>query len=221
MYNISMSPVAELRNHVDQEVFDFQVLTDVLRRYRKPADRTARMVAEGDVVRVRQGLYVFGAPFRRQPIVREQLANLIYGPSYVSLDSALSFHGLIPERVDAVTSVTTGRSREFQTPFGSFSYHSLAPNRYSVGVTLVTSGIVSFLIATPEKALADKVWTDKRFGGAMNDFEDYLLADLRLDISSLAELDAERLQYIERSYNSRKVSNLVRYITKIMGQSHA
>ena len=215
-----MTPIAELRGNVDQEVFDFQVLTDVLRRYRKPADRTARMVDDGDIVRVRKGIYVFGAPFWRQAIVREQLANLIYGPSYVSLDSALSYYGLIPERVDAVTSVTTGRSREFETSFGSFTYHSLARNRYSTGVTLVTTGIVSFLMATPEKALADKVWTDKRLRGDMNEFEDYLLVDLRLDLSGLTELDPARLRDIDTSYNSRKVSNLVRHITKLMGQHH-
>ncbi|HEY3333281.1 MAG TPA: hypothetical protein VGK19_24815 [Capsulimonadaceae bacterium] len=204
-----MTPLAELRDKVTQEVIDVLVLTDVLRRYRKPADRTARMVNDGDIVRVRKGLYVFGPPFRRQVIVREQLANLIYGPSYVSLDSALSFHGLIPERVDTVTSVTTGRFREFESPFGSFSCHSFTRNRYSTGVTLVTSGIVSFLIATPEKALADKVWTDKRFSGCMSDFEDYLREDFRLDLSALSERDLARLRDIERSYNPRKVSNLV------------
>ena len=76
-----MSDVANIRDKVDHEVFDYQVLLDVLAAYRKPRDRIARLVADGEIVRVKKGLYVFAAPFRRNPIVREQLANLIYGPS--------------------------------------------------------------------------------------------------------------------------------------------
>lgn len=121
-----------------QEVFDYQVLLDVLREYRKPRDRIRRLVAAGEIIRVKKGLYVFASAFQRQPIVREQLANLIYGPSYVSLDSALSYHGLIPERAEAVTSGTTGRSRVFDTPFGAFTYQSLPPVRYAFGVLLET-----------------------------------------------------------------------------------
>ena len=78
--------------------------------------------------------YRRGQRFRE--ICREYLANLIYGPSYISLDYALSLHGLIPERVETITSVTTRRSRHFDTPFGTFSYRMLNGRRYAVGVLL-------------------------------------------------------------------------------------
>ena len=181
-------------------------------------ERVANLIGASadEIVRVKKGLYVFGAPFRRQPIVREYLANLVYGPSYVSLDSALSFHGLIPERVEAVTSMVYGRSHAFETPFGVFTYRGLPRNRYAVGARLESVGTVRFLIASPEKALVDKVWTDKRFGGAtVGDFSEYLLDDLRIDEESLRSLDTERMEAIGRAYDSPKIANLIRFTTKL------
>ena len=211
-----MNPIAHLRETVEQEVFDFQVLADALRQYRKPHDRIRRMVDDGEIVRVKKGLYVFGAPFRRQPIVREYLANLIYGPSYVSLESAMSYHGLIPERVEAVTSVTLGRSHTFETPFGAFTYLGLPRNRYIVGAGIATTGSVRFIIASPEKALADKVWSDKRLSGTtVGEFGDYLFDDLRIDETMLRNFNSDRLEEISRAYGSTKIANLMRFVTKI------
>jgi predicted transcriptional regulator of viral defense system len=80
---------------------------------------------KGVVVRVKKGLYIFGDEYRIRPFSRESLANLIYGPSIISLESALSFHGLIPERVATVTSVTPKRSKRFTTPVGCFVYRQV------------------------------------------------------------------------------------------------
>ena len=212
----TMSEIAQIRDRVSQEIFDYQALLDCLRGYRKPRDRIQRLVRAGDIVRVRKGLYAFAAPFRRQPIVRERLANLVYGPSYVSLDSALSYHGLIPERVEAMTSVTTGRSRVFDTPFGVFSYRTLTPARYAVGVLLVTDVAPTFLLASPEKALADKVWTDKRFAGTrVGDFGPYLLDDLRIAPEALRALDTARLEASCQAYDSPKIGNLLRFLRRL------
>lgn len=217
-----MSDIANIRDKVDHEVFDYQVLLDVLSAYRKPRDRITRLVAAGEILRVKKGLYVFAASFRRHPIAREQLANLIYGPSYVSLDTALNFHGLIPERVEAVTSVTTGRAHKFATPFGAFTYRTLSPTRYAVGMLLDDKGKAPFLVASPEKAVVDKVWCDKRItGNRAADFGPYLLDDLRLDPARLRTLDAPRLAAIAKAYDSPKIDNLLRFLKTIGTHSHA
>ena len=211
-----MSEIAAIRDRLPRDVFDYQALVDCLREYSKPRDRIRRLVAAGDIVRIRKGLYAFATPLRRQPIVREQLANLIYGPSYVSLDSGLSYHGLIPERVEAVTSVTTGRSRRFETPFGVFTYQMLMPARYPVGALLVPEEAPLFLMAAAEKALADKVWTDKRFAGTrVGDFGPYLLEDLRIPEEALRSLDEERLAAVCRAYDSPKIGNLLRFLRRV------
>jgi hypothetical protein len=129
---------------------------------------------------------------------------------------------MIPERVEVVTSVTTRRSRTFTTPVGSFSYRTLQEARYSTGAILESGGNTAFLVATPEKALIDRVWTDRRFsGGRVADFEAYLLDDLRIDEEALSRLDESRLQSIAFAYGSAKVNRLVRYLRGREGASHA
>lgn len=211
-----------LRQQIDRDVFDYQQLVACLSQFSKPRDKIRRLLAAGEIVRIRKGLYAFGEPLRKTPLSRELLANLIYGPSYISLDYALSYHGLIPERVEMVTSVTLGRSRSFTTPFGTFSYRHLSQSRYSVGGILKENGDLSFLIASPEKALADKVWADKRFDGTrLLSYESYLLDDLRLDPTQLAVFDSSRLDAIAKAYNSRKLYWLMRYLQILREQGHA
>jgi predicted transcriptional regulator of viral defense system len=208
--------IAQIRQNINGEVFDYQVLSDVLAEYRKPRDKITRLLASGAIVRVKKGLYCFGEPFRREPLSREHLANLIYGPSYVSLEYALSYHGLIPERVETVTSVTTRRSRNFSTPFGAFSYRMLTGSRYAAGITLETAGRISYLMASPEKALADKVWTDKRFKGLrLSEYEAYLSDDLRLDLEVLSRFEPSRLQTVAAAYRSTKIDNLIKYLLRL------
>ncbi len=217
-----MNAIAQMRRNVGGEVFDYQVLLDTLAGYRKPRDRITRLLASGAIMRVKKGLYCFGEAFRREPLSREYLANLIYGPSYVSLEYALSHHGLIPERVETITSITTRRSRDFDTPFGTFSYRMLKGPRYAVGAILETAGKTSFLVASPEKALADKVWTDKRFSGLrLSDYDAYLSDDLRIDREALSRFDYSRLQVIATAYGSAKINNLVRYLKRLEETTHA
>jgi hypothetical protein len=88
--------------------------------------------------------------------------------------------------------------------------------RYVVGATLEPIGNVRCLIASPEKALADKVWTDKRFAGAtLGDFAAYLHEDLRIDEAALRSLDAERLEAIGRAYKSPKIGNLICFVARV------
>jgi hypothetical protein len=161
---------------------------------------------------------VFGDRYRRAPISRELLANLIYGPSYVSLDYALSHYGMVPERVEDVTSITTGENRRFVTPIGVFTYRPLHPHRYAPGVLWSTEGDTRYLMASPEKALVDKVWTDKRFSPAnLRDFHAYLIDDLRLDEQRLSALDQARLVTIALAFASRKINMLARYLARPKG----
>jgi predicted transcriptional regulator of viral defense system len=214
--------IAKLRRNIRGEVFDYHALLDVLSDYRKPRDRITRLLASGNIIRIKKGLYCFGEAFRKEPLSREYMANLIYGPSYVSLDYALSFHGLIPERVETVTSVTTRRSRFFNTPFGTYSYRMLNHRRYAVGAMFEKTGNTPFLVASPEKALADKVWADKRFNGLrVSEYEAYLYRDLRIDRQAIRYFDHLRLQAVATAYGSAKINKLVHFLTQMKDSSHA
>lgn len=210
-----MDIVLDISRSSEQNIVDYQQVVSMLYGYAKPRDRIGVLLEKGDLVRVRKGLYVLGERYRRSPVVREQLANRVYGPSYVSLDYALSHYGLIPERVEEVTSVTLGKARRFETPFGRFTYRPLPVSRYQPGIVLGGSAPTRFLIASPEKALIDKVWCDKRFKPARQaDYAAYLIDDLRMEPSRLAELDQAMLAEISAAFGSRRITMLVRALRR-------
>ena len=208
--------IKRLRETIERDVFDYQQLVDALANYRKPRDKITRLLESGSIIRIKKGIYCFADPFRRKVLSREYLANILFGPSYVSFQYALSQHGLIPERVTIVTSACTGRSREFSTPFGNFNYRQMSVQRYSCGFVLESNSENAFFIATPEKALVDTVYCDKRIKGrSVSDYEGYLLDDLRIDIELLRTLKTGLLKRIGDRYQSRKINNLVKYIESI------
>src|SRR6266568_5784246 len=179
-----------LLKRIPYEEFDYQTLLDVIKRYAQPRMKISSLLAKGDIVRVKKGLYILGESQPRRPYCRELLANLIYGPSYVSLEYALHYHGLTPERVETVTSVTCGRSRAFDTPVGAFSYRMITLEAFRTGMDRVElDGGRSFLIAIPEKALADRIVADRGTGiTTQKELHDYLLANLRIDPAVLSKL---------------------------------
>jgi hypothetical protein len=209
-----MATIQDIRQTIRTDVFDYQQLMDCLQGYAKPRDRIRVLLRSGDIVRVKKGLYVFGEAHRGSPLLREILANLIYGPSYISLDYALSYYGFIPERVVVVTSVTVSRSRRFDTPLGRFTYRSLSGRKYSIGIDQqALADEQHFLIATPAKALADKIWTDHRFTPRkIGDFRTYLHEDLRIPPDVLSSTDWTPLALIAEQYGSRKIRLLRDYL---------
>lgn len=101
-------------------------------------------------IKLRNGLYAVKA----DPPHELEIANRLYGPSYVSLDYALAYYGVIPETVYAVTSVTTKVTRSFTVQGRSYEYSRIKGKAY-LGHHLVREGAVRALMAVPEKALAD------------------------------------------------------------------
>jgi predicted transcriptional regulator of viral defense system len=211
--------IEELRSSIDGEEFDYQTLLSGLRGYASPRDAITRLLHSGAIIRVKKGLYVFGPPYARRPYSRELLANLIYGPSYVSLDYALQHYGLIPEHVQAVTSATSSRAKRFLTPVGLFIYRPVPPSAYWMGMDRVeTDGSVMALMATPEKALADKVRDDRGTGvNSVRRMHSYLLEDLRIDEEGLSRLDADEIDKIGEACRSRKIVLLAAAVRLLQG----
>ena len=208
---------ALLLKSIPYEEFDYQTLLDSLHGYAQPRMKISGMLSKGDIVRVKKGLYILGESMRRRPFCRELLANLIYGPSYISLEYALHYHGLTPERVETVTSVTCGRSRTFDSPVGTFSYRMIPMEAFRTGMDRVElDDGRSFLIAIPEKALADRIVADRGVGiSTQKELHDYLLTGLRIDPATLHELDPARLAEIARHYRSRRAKLLADLVTRL------
>ncbi|RII25070.1 MAG: hypothetical protein CXR31_15600 [Geobacter sp.] len=206
-----------LLKSIPYEEFDYQTLLDAVHGYARPRMKISGMLAKGDIVRVKKGLYILGEPLRRHPFCRELLANLIYGPSYVSLEYALHYHGLTPERVETVTSVTCGRSRTFDTPAGTFSYRMIPLDAFRTGMDRVElDDGRSFLIAIPEKALADRVVAERGADiSTQKGLRDYLLDGLRVEPVGLNSLNSARLEEIARLYRSRRVKLLAGLVNRL------
>ena len=206
----------DLRGTIQTEIFDYLTLTDALRGLAYPRNKINDLLRQGVIIRVKKGLYVFGDGRRRHPYSKELLANLVYGPSYVSLDSALAFHGLIPERVEALTSVTPNRARRFATPVGLFTFRRIPARAYETGRVRVDGEHgQAFLIASPEKALADKVVSAR--GAAIvsrAEMGRFLEEDLRIDAGAARALSAEKFDDHAERYRSRRLRLLAAVLRK-------
>lgn len=204
----------ELRRKIRSEEFDYQLLLDILRHYSQPRDKITKLIRKGVIMRVKKGLYIFGPDYAMSPYSPEILANLIYGPSYISLDYALNYYGMIPEKTVTLTSVTSGKKRVFQTPVGRFTYQAVPLAYYRVGIDIIGAGENrSFLMATREKALADKIYQGE--GSEIRnirDIETYLTRYLRIDTASLSQLSYPRMAEIVKRSRLKRLSILSEFI---------
>lgn len=208
----------QTRKKIPYEEVDTSVLHQALSHYASPGDKVRDMVRRGEIVRLRRGLYAISPEHRNAPISLEVLANTLYGPSYLSLEYALSYYGLIPERAPELTSVCLGRSRRFETPVGNFSYCSIKKTAYVDGFDLRSlSDGRSYLMATPEKALVD--WTENRRLAIFSEKEmaDRLLEDMRMNEEDLSELNLQQVERFANRYGSGRTRLLAKFLKKLTG----
>ena len=172
---------------------DYAVLRTLFAAYKFPKNKIASFEKEGKLIRLKKGMYVVSPEVSGELLSVELIANHLYGPSYVSMESALGYYGLIPERVVAVRSATTGRSRKFENSVAAFQYVSVKENYYSIGITQrMVDDKYAFLIASPEKALCDLIVTTPHLNfQSVKAAGTYLEDDLRLDMQAFAAMDKE------------------------------
>ncbi len=176
---------------------DINLLKSLFATYIKPTNKIEAVVKDGTLIRLKRGLFVVSPKISGQLLSAELIANHIYGPSYVSMESALRYYGLIPESVYLIRSMTQKRSKEFKNTIGTFDYIQCREDYYSIGVRQEQRGEVTFLIASPEKALCDMIaYTSKLRPRFIKAMEVYLEEDLRFDMEQLQNFDTNILRTI-------------------------
>lgn len=201
-------------------IFDYTLLMSCLQQYKAPHRKITELLRTGKIVRIKKGLYILGKAYQTEPISRELLANLIYGPSYLSDLYALQFYGFIPERVLTVTSMTCKRKKHYGTPLGEFSYGYINEQRFSVGVDWVPiRDNIFVLMASPEKALVDTIAKEKTII-TIDDMLAHLVENLRIDEIQLAAIDLKRMTEIEVVYNKPVVALLNKTLETSYGTKH-
>lgn len=196
-----------------------QLLVSIFKDYERPNDKIYQLAKEGVIQSIKKGLYVAGPALnldrKPEPFL---LANHILGPSYVSVETALSYHGLIPERVYEIASMTTQAPRKFNTPLGTFTYTRLPLPYYAFGIRSEKLADDQYaMVASPEKALFDKIITTSglllRSRKAANEF---LLENMRMDEDALRQLNAkEMMTWIKGSLKEESLSMVVNVIQEL------
>lgn len=186
-----------------------KILQNELACYSDPKNKIARMVNDGQLTRIVNGLYETNSS--ADPLC---LAASICGPSYISFETALSYYGLIPESAKAITSASfeKEKNKHYSTPFGEFLFQDVSSSAFPFEIDTKVSGDYAYRIATPEKALCDLL--SKRAPAANErELRVLLFEDLRLDPQQLLELDAdkvEKLSYLYKSRNVKRFSKLIK-----------
>jgi len=179
------------------EIFSLspQVMRNQLTRWRE----------QGLLLEIKRGLYALAESERQTGLSREIVAANIYQPSYISLESALSIYKLIPERVMAITSITTRKTKEFHNPTGAYVYRHLKPALYFGFVAKHDQFGFPYFIAEPEKALLDYLYLN--LGKINSDGKEYFNESLRLQNRSA--LNKKQLSNYAQRFAIKKLNRIL------------
>lgn len=202
-------------NNFSSRIIEHATLSSILQNlgYKRINDKIMQLKNKDILTPLKSGYYIYNPLHNNTLVSKELIANVLLGPSYISLDFALWFHGLIPESVYEITSITTKRSKSFETVYGVFSYRQIKKELFNIGLEILNSKNGNFIIASKEKALCDKIYftknIDLRSQKAMIEF---LEDDLRIDINELQYCDMT----ISKEYFKISKSQKIEVLMKIL-----
>ena len=168
-----------------------------------------RALKSGEIIRLRRGIYCLSKKHQRREINLFNLSQQLYGPSFISLESALSYHGWIPEGVFSTTCVCMKKSLSFKTSLGSFNYSHVPAVVFYEGVERVEENSDAYFMAHPWKALCDYVYIYKKQCTSI----DLLIKSLRIDRQEIQKADGQELLSLR---NNMKNRNVHRFIDGVM-----
>ena len=178
-----------------------KMLLDEYSNYASPKNKIQRLVKDKQLFPIIKGLYETD-----QNAGNYFLASAVCGPSYLSFDFALAHYGLIPEIIHACTSATydKGKTKRFKTAFGYFVYHDVPKDAFPYGIQFVREGEYAYCIASPEKALCDKLYTLHPLKNA-DELKEVLLEDLRNPSFMLYDLKKKDITFLTKKYRCKNI----------------
>ncbi|PIQ15493.1 MAG: hypothetical protein COW67_08120 [Flavobacteriales bacterium CG18_big_fil_WC_8_21_14_2_50_32_9] len=194
------------------------IILELLSDYQSPNDKISELLKSKELISIRRGLYITGPKMDLTTPEPFLIANHLRGPSYVSLESALSYWNMIPERAYEISSVTIKTSKLYKTPVGRFSYQQLKIPYYSYGIKNIKySPKQTMLVASPEKALCDKVvLTPKIYLRSIKQTREFLLEDLRMNSEVLGTLDTKVMElWIKNAPKKSSLKMLIKTLIEL------
>lgn len=191
---LHMGGIEALRDYIDAPI-SRHVILDLLHDFKSPNDKISELIKAGFLTPLKKGLYTPGPKSGFNKIEPFLIANHLWGPSYVSMESALSYWGLIPERVHEVSSITTRASKKYENAVGRFTYRSMNLPYYAFGIKNVSlREKQTVMIASPEKAICDKIVTTPGvFLRSTKQALEFLTEDMRMDEEVLRALNVSEM----------------------------
>ncbi len=173
-----------------------------------------RAIKAKEVQRLKRGIYVLAPEYRKTTPPLFTIAAVLHSPSHISLETALAHHGLIPEAVYQVASVSIRRSRTFDTPLGLFSYHCVPCINPRAGVEVMQLDLNFWAyVATPLRAIADMVYLNRTLTWSEHG-ANYLLESLRIEEEDLLDISFGRCEEIMEAFRSRRVRIFLKEMRK-------
>ncbi len=191
-------------------IITISMLKDKFRDYANPLDKIKRDADKGLIIRLTKGIYETDKNV--DPCL---LASSILSPSYLSFDWALSYYGLIPERVTSITSATLGnrKNKTFENYFGRYEYMDIPAKAFSEGLTYLENGDYMVKIATKEKAICDSLckW---RVAKSVKELKELLFMDKRIDEEEFETCDFKLMASLAALYDKKNLKLLIKLIRK-------
>ena len=193
-----------------------EVLQSLYKDYQSPNMHISMLEKKGLLIRLKRGLYAVSPEISGKELPVGLIANHLYGPSYVSLHWALRFYGLIPERIDTVTSITTRHTREFENSLGRFTFRGVSKEYFPIGIKSQEDAGLNFLLASPEKALCDMLLQEKYVPDqSISRLEIFFEEDMRIDVEDLKQMDGSIIRQCMEAGNKKQIlANLMKLIER-------
>lgn len=182
-------------------------LTIALKDYAQPRNKISRFIKSGELLHIKKNLYLINPDLFEDLYSKELLSSWAYGPSAISLHYALYYYGIIPETVYEITCITPKRNNLYKTPIGIFSYKHLSLTKYMVGLTTIeVLKDVLVYMATPEKAICDLLYLATERLNDVNELEEHILDNMRMNENILENLNKELINEIADCYKNFNVN---------------
>ncbi len=190
------------------------VIASLFPEVKTKSAKVAQLEKAGEIIRLRRNLFVVNPEETNQPLSSGLIANHLLAPSYVSMQTALRYYGLIPEAVYTIQSMTFKAAKEFNTPVGNFCYYHISREAYPIGITQIKERNGVYIMATPEKALCDLIANlpgiNLRY---RKEALEFLEENLRFDMDRFNQLNPEIFsEYAKKGKKSTSILTILKLL---------
>lgn len=193
-----------LEKYKDTQLIDSSTFELLAENPRDTRRQVAYWLKKGYLIALKKGIYVFGENYRKKELSSFFLANFLASPSYLSLEYALGFYDLIPEKVTVFTSVTTKKTQKYNNAFGVFQYRSIKKSLFFGYKRYLENG-QPYFIASPEKVFLDYFYLSKGFSGNFEEFESMRFQNLEI-------INVKKLKSFSFNYNKKTKEILTSFL---------